>query len=164
MADRILIIDQGRLVQNGTPREVYEKPATPFVANFIGAMNFITGATKINQGVYGIGATRLAVGGENGTRRLPAGSRVIIAIRPEDVMFHRDPSATNFLETRVQGIEYRGSLFRIDLKLPEAMDQAAAITADVPAETVRRMGIRVDATLPVHLPADRLRVFAEPSA
>ena len=38
MADRILVIDQGRLVQDGTPRQVYDKPATPFVAGFIGAM------------------------------------------------------------------------------------------------------------------------------
>jgi iron(III) transport system ATP-binding protein len=160
MADRILIIDQGRLVQDGTPRQVYDKPATPFVANFIGAMNFIEGATKIEAGIYGLGDARLDVTGENGTRRLPVGSRVTIAIRPEDVMLRHDASAPNSLETRVAGMEYRGSLFRIDLTLPDSVNTATTITADVPAETVRRLGIEPDKRLPVHLPIDRLRVYA----
>jgi iron(III) transport system ATP-binding protein len=159
MADRILVIDQGRLVQDGTPRQVYDKPATPFVANFIGAMNFIKGATKIGNGVYGIGDTRLKITGENGPRRLPAGSRVTIAIRPEDVMLRHDPSAVNSMETWVRGMEYRGSLFRIDLMLPGSGTTPATITADVPSETVRRLGITLDKTLPVHLPVDRLRVY-----
>ncbi|MFZ0611596.1 MAG: ATP-binding cassette domain-containing protein, partial [Desulfobacterales bacterium] len=67
MADRILVIDGGRLVQDGTPRQVYDKPANPFVAGFIGHMNFIEGATKIEKGVYDIGGTRLSVSAENGT-------------------------------------------------------------------------------------------------
>jgi iron(III) transport system ATP-binding protein len=159
MADRILIIDQGRLVQDGTPRQVYDKPATPFVANFIGAMNFIEDATKIGTGVYDIGESRLSITGENGTSRLPAGSRVTIAIRPEDVMLRHDPSAANTLETRVRGMEYRGSLFRIDLMLPGSGSSPATITADVPSETVRRLGITLDKTMPVHLPVDRLRVY-----
>ena len=159
MADRILVIDRGRLVQDGTPRQVYDKPATPFVAGFIGAMNFIADARKIENGVYDIGETRLRVSAENGTGRLPAGSRVTIAIRPEDVMLRHDPSAPNLLETRVAAMEYRGSLFRIDLKRRASMENEATITADVPSETVRRLGITLNSTLPVHLPVDRLRVY-----
>ena len=159
MADRILVIDQGQLIQDGTPRQVYDKPATPFVANFIGAMNFIEGATKVESGLYDIGETRLSVSGENGTRRLPSGSRVTIAIRPEDVMLRNDPSAANLLITRVTGMEYRGSLFRIDLKLTDSADKRTTITADVPSETVRRLEITLDKTLPIHLPVDRLRVY-----
>ena len=152
---------QGRLVQDGSPRQVYDKPATPFVASFVGAMNFIEGATKVDAGEYRIGDTRLQVSGENGTRRLPAGSRVTLAIRPEDVLLRHDPSAPNRLETRVDGMEYRGSLFRIDLVLSDAVSQATRITADVPAETVRRLDIALDKPLPVHLPVDRLRVYAQ---
>ncbi|BBO78358.1 Fe(3+) ions import ATP-binding protein FbpC [Desulfosarcina widdelii] len=160
MADRILVIDRGRLVQDGSPNQVYDRPATPFVANFIGAMNFIEGAEKIDSGVYGIGKTRFAVTGENGTSRLPAGSRVTIAIRPEDVMLRHDPTAINLLETRVAGMEYRGSLFRIDLSWPATLDKAATITADVPAETVRRLDIVPEKPLSVYLPVDRLRVYS----
>ena len=160
MADRILVIDRGRLVQDGTPSQVYDKPATPFVANFIGTMNFIEGAEKIDSGVYGVGETRFSVSGENGTRRLPAGSRVTIAIRPEDVMLNRDHPGANCLETRVARMEYRGSLFRIDLTWPATVTRAATITADVPAEAVRRLDIAPDKPLPVYLPVDRLRVYA----
>lgn len=163
MADRILVIDQGRLVQDGAPRQVYDKPATPFVAGFIGAMNFIEGARKIDNGLYAIGETRLSVGAENGTRRLPAGSRVTIAIRPEDVMLQHPPSAPNLLQTRVEALEYRGSLFRIDLKLPASAGNDTLIAADVPSETVRRLGISPRSSLPVHLPVDRLRVYESPA-
>ncbi|MFO7714525.1 putative 2-aminoethylphosphonate ABC transporter ATP-binding protein [Desulfosarcina sp.] len=159
MADRILVIDQGRLVQDGTPRQVYDKPATPFVAGFIGAMNFIEDARKIEAGFYDIGETRLSVHSENGTGQLPSGSRVTIAIRPEDVMIQHDPSMSNLLHTRVEAMEYRGSLFRIDLKRQVSFGNPATIRADVPSETVRRLGIAPQSTLSVHLPVDRLRVY-----
>ncbi len=44
MADRIVVMDRGKIVQDGTPLEIYNKPATPFVASFIGSMN--TGSGK----------------------------------------------------------------------------------------------------------------------
>ena len=160
MADRILVIDQGCLVQNGTPRQIYDKPATPFVAGFIGAMNFIEDARKIEKGLYDIGETRLNVTAENGTGRLPAGTPVTLAIRPEDVMLEHDLSMSNRLETRVEEMEYRGSLFRIDLKRQVAGGKSFTITADVPSETVRRLGITPRSALPIHLPVDRLRVYA----
>jgi hypothetical protein len=56
-------------------------------------------------------------------------------------------------------MEYRGSLFRIDLKRRASVENDAIITADVPSETVRRLGITLNSTLPVHLPVDRLRVY-----
>jgi iron(III) transport system ATP-binding protein len=161
MADRILIIDQERLVQHGTPRQVYDKPAAPFVANFVGAMNFIEGAEKIDNSVYGIGDIRLHVTGENGTHRLPAGSRVTIAIRPEDVMLQQDSSAPNLIETKVEAVEYRGSLFRLDLKLFASKDKKLNIAADVPSEMVRRLVIDLNKRLPVQLPIDRLCVYRE---
>jgi len=163
MADRILVIDQGRLVQDGSPRQVYDKPATPFVAGFIGAMNFIQDVEKIDSGLYAIGATRLSVAAENGTRRLPAGSRVTIAIRPEDVMLQPPPSAPNLLRTQVESLEYRGSLYRVDLKLAASPENDTLITADVPSETVRRLSIAPSSPLSVHLPVDRLRVYETPA-
>ncbi|GAB6908553.1 Fe(3+) ions import ATP-binding protein FbpC 2 [Desulfosarcina cetonica] len=160
MADRILVIEQGRLAQDGTPHEIYDKPASPFVANFIGTMNFIEGATKIDNGLYGIGNTRLRISGENGSSRLPAGCRVTLAIRPEDILLQGDPAAPNRLNARVAGMEYRGSLFRIDLCLPNATHGAGTLTAEVPTHAVRHLAITPDTNLPVYLPVDRLRVYA----
>ena len=44
MSDRVAVFDEGRIVQVGTPEEVYERPATPFVAGFVGTSNLLTGA------------------------------------------------------------------------------------------------------------------------
>ena len=159
MADRILVIDSGRLVQNGTPHEIYDKPSTPFVATFIGAMNLIPDVVKIEDGLYGLGPQRLRVGSENGSRSLPAGSRVTIAIRPEDVMIQQTSTAPNTLNTLVSAMEYRGPMFRLSLKIADLIPSPVHLEADVPSEKVRRLNIGPNMKLPVQLPLNRLRVY-----
>jgi len=159
MADRILIIEKGYLVQDGTPHDVYDRPATPFVASFIGAMNFIQGAVKVQDGVYGLGAHQVRVGVENGSAALPAGSKVTIAIRPEDVMIGRGIESTNMLPTKVMTMEYRGAQFRLGLSIGAGDRDGQRLDADVSAEKVRRLEICPEMELPVHLPLNRLRVY-----
>lgn len=160
MADRILIIDRGRLVQDGSPRDVYDRPATPFVASFIGSMNFMADVLKVNEGLYGLGTHRIKVGGENGTAQLPVGSRVTIAIRPEDVMIGHETSQMNILPTRVAAMEYRGAQFRLNLAIKDGERCEQHLEADVSTEKIRRLNIRPEMDLPVHLPLNRLRVYA----
>jgi iron(III) transport system ATP-binding protein len=158
MADRILVIDQGQLVQNGTPRQIYDRPATPFVAAFIGAMNFIEKAVKLENGRYRVGRHHLAIGGENGSRHLPAGATATLAIRPEDVMIRVDTVDTaNTLASRVEHMEYRGANFRLRLSIGLGQQP---LEAEVPAEKVRRLNIRPSMLLAIQLPHDRLRVYA----
>jgi iron(III) transport system ATP-binding protein len=159
MADRILIIEKGRLVQDGTPHDVYDRPATPFVASFIGAMNFIPNVVKVYDGVYDLGSHHVQVGVENGSAALPLGSKVTIAIRPEDVLIGLDTVPANTLPTRVMAMEYRGAQFRLNLSLPGSGLDRVRLDADVSAEKVRRLQIHPEMELPVHLPHNRLRVY-----
>jgi iron(III) transport system ATP-binding protein len=160
MADRILVMEKGALVQNGTPLEVYDRPATPFVAAFIGSMNFLSDAVKESDAVYRVGGCRLMVAGENGSRPLAVGGKATIAIRPEDIMIWADRrEVPNTVLTQVQQLEYRGPLFRVALKLQGCAEKAAVIEADVPSEKIRRLNINPAMTLPVQLPSDRLRVY-----
>ncbi len=90
LSDRIAILDRGVLQQVGPPLEVYGRPATRFVASFMGAMpmNFIDGAVAVQDGhpVITFGATKLRVSQVvAGGATLPAGRRVTLGIRPEDV-------------------------------------------------------------------------------
>lgn len=157
MADRILVISDGELVQSGAPDDIYDKPATPFVAAFIGSMNFIPEAVKIEANRYRIGCHDLRITGENGAGALPAGHPVTLAIRPEDVAVPTDDSPrANTLRARIRNIEYRGPLFRISLTLPIGQGAVKGIEADITADKARRM------ELPIHLPEDRLRVYAHP--
>ena len=158
MADRILVIDQGQLVQNGTPRQIYDRPATPFVAAFIGAMNFIEKAVKLENGRYRVGRHHLDTNSENGSRHLPAGATATLAIRPEDVMIRVDALDTaNTLASRVEHMEYRGANFRLRLSIGPGQQP---LEAEVPAEKVRRLNIRPSMPLAIQLPHDRLRVYA----
>jgi iron(III) transport system ATP-binding protein len=162
MADRILVISEGKLVQNGTPKDIYDRPATPFVASFIGSMNFIPEAVKVGDGCYQIGDHKLMISGENGTRALPPGHPVTLAIRPEDIMLHTgDEHKNNTLDARVKEMEYRGPLFKITLDLPMQNSGIETIDADVTAEKVRRLNIRENVSVPIHLPQDRLRVYQQ---
>lgn len=85
MADRIAILHEGRLIQVGTPSEVYESPSDPFVASFLGDTNFLTATVAGEEpehyllAVEGLGAVLRAPK----TRRLPAGRTVTVSIRPE---------------------------------------------------------------------------------
>jgi iron(III) transport system ATP-binding protein len=158
MADRILVINQGRLVQNGTPREIYDRPATPFVAAFIGAMNFIENAVKVENGCYRIGSHHLSISGENGSRNLASGAVATLAIRPEDVMIRVDElEMPNILASRVEQMEYRGANFRLRLNIGP---NQRPLEAEVPAEKVRRLNISPSMPLAIQLPHDRLRVYA----
>jgi spermidine/putrescine transport system ATP-binding protein len=86
MSDRIAVMDAGLVQQLGTPREVYEQPATPFVADFIGSLNAIE--IRVDEVVGGYGVARLGeqdrvvVPVEAGTS---AGSELRVAVRPEHV-------------------------------------------------------------------------------
>ena len=55
MADRILVMNKGRLGQDGSPLDIYDRPADPFVAAFIGSMNFLKNAVKVADAVYRVG-------------------------------------------------------------------------------------------------------------
>ncbi len=162
MADRILVIAGGQLVQNGKPTDIYDRPATPFVASFIGSMNFIDQAVKVEDGCYRIGDHTLMISGENGSRRLPAGHPVTLAIRPEDIMINTgSEDKRNTFQAYVKAMEYRGPLFRITLDLPMRNSGSRTIDADVTAEKVRRLNIKEDVYVPIHLPQDRLRVYRQ---
>ena len=163
MADRILVMNQGRLIQEGKPHQIYERPSTPFVASFIGSMNFIKQAKKVGSGVYELDGRSFHVANENGSAHLRDGTPATLAIRPEDVMIeNREKQGKNFFPGRIKKMEYRGSLFRLDLSLSDHDSFAAStITADLPPEKIRRFSLAQDMPVTVSIPADRLLVYSE---
>lgn len=80
MADRMAVMDAGRIRQVGTPREVFQRPSSTFVANFIGAtpMNLIEG--RVRGGVVEAGTSRLPV---PGGAAVADGEQVVVGVRPE---------------------------------------------------------------------------------
>ncbi len=79
MADRIAVMDHGRVVQLGMPQELYEYPGNRFVADFIGVM-------KLFRGVGAAGGIEVpGIGLLCGSGRLELGSQALLAVRPEKV-------------------------------------------------------------------------------
>jgi iron(III) transport system ATP-binding protein len=157
MADRILVMDHGEIVQDGTPLEIYNKPVTPFVASFIGSMNFIEKAVKESAGLYRIGGLSLRV--ENGSGQLAQGAQVTMAIRPEDIVVRKAGEETpNTMTARVSGLEFRGAHYRVTFRLPQ-VGSDSTLQADIPTEAIRRLEFREEMDIGVHLPPDRIRVY-----
>jgi putative spermidine/putrescine transport system ATP-binding protein len=94
MADRIAVMNKGRIEQFGTPGEVYDSPSSLFVSQFVGTTNLLTGelvATAPPE--VRIGDCRLRVGPADG---LQVGRKVVVAVRPERLRVFPDSAAGTF--------------------------------------------------------------------
>ena len=122
MADRIAVMDGGRVLQVGQPAEIYEHPADRFVANFIGETNFLNGTLVGRSGE--LGDLKLADGRvlcvSLGGHDLKPGDSVTLSVRPERVRLgagHLTPSdlARTYLTAKIAEIHYLGTDTRYDL-------------------------------------------------
>ncbi len=157
MADRIVVMNHGVIEQVGTPEEIYRHPASPFVGDFIGSMNFLKGR------VAGDGRVQI-VNHTLETTNMPAtvapGTEVLVCIRPEDIVARNvDGRESNVMDATVHEMEFLGSFYRARL-LPGG-HASDAIQADFSINLVKDLGVREGGSLRVWLPADRLIVFQE---
>lgn len=157
MADRIVVMDKGYIAQVGTPQSIYQRPATPFVANFIGVMNFLRGVVVSSTQVR-CGNIILSVAQHE---EIPVNNTAVIAIRPEDIqVLDKDSSHTvvNFVTATVQSIEFLGSAYRVALH-PDG-DSKELITVDLSIQEARKVDLSRDSSLNLQFPPERIQVFA----
>jgi multiple sugar transport system ATP-binding protein len=148
MADRIAVLDQGRLQQVGAPRDVYDRPANLFVARFIGSppMNTLPGIARVSSGEVAV---------EVGGGRLPAapglelddGTGVVVGVRPEHLRV-----GTAGIPAMVRAVEWLGH----ERHLYCDVDGTAVIVRD--AEEGEG-SIRPDDTVSLTAPAANVHVF-----
>ena len=156
LADRIVVMNHGVIDQVGTPTEIYRRPANPFVADFVGTMNFLKSEVAA-PGTVAIGGRRFRVDGLNG---MATGTPALVCIRPEDVKTRNvEPGAENALEVEVRSLEFLGSFARARLVPVEGSD--LDLVADLSINLLRDLGIQPGTRLPVALPSDRLRAFPQ---
>jgi sn-glycerol 3-phosphate transport system ATP-binding protein len=147
LADRLIVMNKGRVEQVGTPVDVYRRPATLFVAGFIGSppMNFI-------EGEIGAGGTVLA--GDrtwqvSAAQGLPVGTRVAVGIRPEDVVVGGD-AIHNTGELAVEFVEELGAA-----KLVHGSFAGKDFIVQTPS-SAQLQGVQA---IRFSLPADELHIF-----
>jgi iron(III) transport system ATP-binding protein len=115
LSDRIAVMSQGRVSQLGTPQRIYDHPADPFVADFIGSSNFLSGKAADGSVTLRNGA-RITVP----PHRFTAGGDVLVALRPERLAIHARRPANgleNVVHARITGRSYLGArtLYHADI-------------------------------------------------
>ena len=123
VASRIAVMAEGKVVQVDTPGKIYESPASVYVADFIGDVNFIEGnARPAGDGLAEI-AWREGVPAIRGQapEPVPPGGRATLAIRPEKIQISRERPAdrNNVIQGRVHDIGYLGNLSTYHVRLPD---------------------------------------------
>ena len=123
MADRIAVMDHGRIVQVATPAEIYEQPKTRFIAEFVGDVNILEGTvTGGENGSWHVASPAaqepLVVEDPDGT--FDRQQSVAIAVRPEKMVIQREApaGAANVLTGEVWDIGYLGDWTVYRVKLP----------------------------------------------
>jgi molybdate transport system ATP-binding protein len=168
LADRIVVLEDGRVTQRGTPAELVAAPATSFLAAFTGAELLLDGVVEtMADGLVQVrlprDATLAAAWSGDGSATPERGASVHIAYRPEDVLLvaadaSEPSSARNRMRLRVQSMTPAGGLLRV--RLDGATALIALITRSA-AEDLRLVpGVEVTALLK----ATALRAYAAPKA
>ncbi len=157
MADRIFVMSHGRLEQMGTPDQIYDAPASPFVADFIGVMNFfpvtVTGTSSIR-------CERQLLDCE--TVEFATDTRLNGAIRPEDiVVLNHTESGTNAIDVVIKDSEFLGSYVRLYLQCAAMGDYE--LRADVPKSVAKQLAIEPDRQVRVRIPPESIRLYRDES-
>lgn len=158
LADRVAVFEEGTVVQAGSPAEIFERPATEFVASFTGAEFLLKG--KIADSGEGTVFVRLDSGHlVEAQGSGPKGSRVRVAYRPEDVVIATavstsESSARNRFLARIERLGRSGGLIRLGLDA-----DGLGLEAMITAQALRELGLDVGSPVVAQIKATALHTF-----
>jgi spermidine/putrescine ABC transporter ATP-binding subunit len=151
LSDRIAVMNSGRIEQLGVPREIYERPATRFVADFIGASTALEVHVVDERTIELRGGERFRL--EPG-RPLEVGRFIDVLVRPERV--HLGAASENAVRATVAGVMYLGDHSEIRLELPGGVRLLAVMRGAV--------SLDAGATVTVSIPPDAFLLPGEAAA
>lgn len=143
LGDRVAVMNEGRIEQVASPKEVYEAPATEFVARFVGEVNVLPGLLYRGNAYAGSLAIRMQ---ENGLEYY--GGSVKVILRPEDVsLFPPGIAETGQTQARVEAVSYLGTHLRVETATEEGYPLVALLSRSHPLAERLRAGdtVRVGA-------------------
>ncbi len=144
VADRIVVMNEGRIEQIGTPDEVYHKPATPFVYNFLGNVNLFHCRLDEGQVLFGKSVPEASSGKGNAK----------VYIRPHLLDVSREAQKNSF-KAKVRTINAAGATVRVDL-ISEWGDQ---VSAEIPHEVYKNLNLKREEE--VFVTPKQFQVFSE---
>lgn len=119
MSDRIAVMSKGKALQIGAPEEIYERPATKFVADFIGETNFLDGVVKgQNASIVYVDLPGTGEVCVQSSRTFTNGQPVSVAVRPEKLRLNAELDDGNNLKGHVEEVIYIGTDTQYGVRLP----------------------------------------------
>lgn len=144
LADRMAVMKDGKIVQIGTPREVYTLPINSFVADFIGETNFLHGKlTAVSDGELLVETHIGNIRSKSASNGLVIGDSVVCSVRPESVDVSDDPieNIPNQFEATIASITYLGNVEEYCLKMGDLPEIKATIPN--PGQYERHVGDKI---------------------
>ena len=133
VSDQVVVMHEGRVAQTGSVREVYDRPATPFVAAFVGGANVLRG--QMVDGRVSLGALAVSVTEGVGA---PDGASVNAYVRPHDVTLTKaEAGASPVAVARVERMAWLGGTVKLSLKLADG----APMTVEMPKAEVQALAL-----------------------
>ncbi len=158
ISDRIIILNKGRIMQQGKPEDIYENPSNKFVAGFMGNTSFINGTVADFNGKYtlvktGDGLTIYGTG-----RKMKKGENVVIAVRPENVQFvlpsdiREEMKSNNLFSVEIERESYIGEVVDYQLKIKSWSIRAKSAVSNKMKE---------GETVKIYLDPDKMPILSE---
>ena len=152
MSDRIAVMEQGRIVQEGSPREIYSAPASPFVAGFVGSTNFIRGTVQGMDGAFVQVRSGLLMLAGISRQALANNTPVTLSVRPENIAIHRrKPEGRIATEGVIEAASYLGEYMDYRIRIDgQAIMARHRADGDIAPES--RVFVEIDPRLCTVLP------------
>ncbi len=148
VADRVVVMNHGRIEQVGTPKEVYDQPANPFVYDFLGNVNLFRG--RLNSGRVQIGSAQFQAPDHPETLDAPA----LAFVRPHDIKLSRQASSEAGMAATIVQLSALGPYVRVELRREDGELLEVQLTQEEERQFLPRPGE------PVFVELRNLRVFA----
>jgi len=150
VSDRVVVMNKGQIEQIGTPDEVYEQPANPFVMNFLGSVNLFHG--RVHEGEAQLGPLAAPAPGLSGAQDAPA----IGYVRPHELDIARHRNGTPTVEAVIRHITAIGPTVRLEL---QRSDGGGQIDAELTRERFGELDLKIGEQ--VHVTPRKLQVFLD---
>lgn len=150
VADRVVVMNHGRIEQIGTPEDIYDRPATPFVYQFIGNVNLFH--SRVHAGRAKVGSLEVEVGEHKNANDAPA----FAYVRPHDIEIQRQADDETAFQVTVANIHPIGSIVRLELQRSDSKD---FVEAELSRERYRELALKQGET--VWIKPRSVRVFLD---
>jgi len=154
LADRIGVMHEGKIIQTGTPEEIFRKPESEFVAKFVGAENLFKGTSTISEGI-----SVIDISGVNNIKIYSSTQKegnVRVTIPPEDILLSREKlmsSARNNFHGKIIEISIKGPLIKV------LVDASIKLTVLVTKRSFEESNLNINSDVYVSFKASEVHVF-----